>query len=126
MSTLIKKAPFYYEGTVRHYEGDTTFEGSEFRYPLRGIKNCHYDVDISSVSSCPSVHAYLTGVMEVEDTSDGTLFERPFEIEEEALIMDKEDDEGEGYICPGDNFILEDILLLIITSSLPLRVRKPE
>lgn len=124
MSTLIKKAPFFYEGTVRHYEGDTIFEGLECRYPIRSIKSCHYDVEISSVSSCPSLSAHLTGVMVVEDTSDAVIFELPFEIAEEALIMDKEDDEGEGYICPGDSFILEEILLLIIESSLPLKVRR--
>lgn len=122
----IKKATFYREGVVRNYEGDTLFEGLEFRYPLRGIKSCHYEVEITSLSSEPNLVARLTGIMTLEDTLDGTIFDRPFSLEEEALIMEKEDDEGSGYIFPGPSFVLEEVLLAIISSSLPLRVRKEE
>ena len=38
---------------------------------------------------------------------------------------DEEDDEGEGYIVPGNSVDLDEIALRIIVSSLPIKVVRP-
>lgn len=112
------------KGKEKPFEGETLFEGREFRYPLRGMKECHYFVKATVLDNRPHLHIETSGVMEVEDTLTGERFLKPFEIEEECDIMEEEDDEGSGYILPGNNIDLEEVVLLVIESSLPLRVRK--
>ncbi len=112
-------------GREDSYSFDTAFPNYSFHYPLRKVLQMHVEAKIYREKTGIYVDISLKGRLEVEDTSDASIFELPISFFEKALaIMDKEDGEGEGYIFEGNSFDLEELALLLIESHLPIRVTR--
>lgn len=126
MLKLVKSA--VQEGRDTLFEGkDVSFEGYSLHYPLRKVLSCNYEGKLNRYNDKLYCSLRLECVLEVEDTSDCTLFEYPLSFEEKDLeVMEEEDGEGEGYIFPGNTVDMDLFALTLIQSHLPIRLRKGE
>lgn len=107
------------------YSFDTAFEKYPLHYPLRKVLSGHVDAKAYREKTGIYVDLSFQGKLEVEDTSDASLFELPISFDEKMVaIMDEEDGEGEGYIFEGNSFDIEELALLLIESHLPIRLTK--
>lgn len=113
-------------GRSLDYAVDTSFHGYELSYPLLGIESCHYEASLTKVGGRNHADYVIDVTMRLEDSRDAVAFLSDKHIEESADILDEEDDEGEGYIVPGNSVDLDEIALRIIVSSLPIKVVRPE
>lgn len=112
-------------GRDASYSFDTVFANYPLHYPLRKVLEAHVDAKVHREKTGIYVDLSLQGKLEVEDTSDATLFELPISFSEKMVaIMDEEDGEGEGYIFLGNSFDLEELALLTLESHLPIRVTR--
>lgn len=112
-------------GRDASYSFDTVFENYPLHYPLRKVLKAHVDAKAYREKTGIYVDLSLQGELQVEDTSDATLFELPISFEEKMIaIMDEEDGEAEGYIFEGNSFDLEELALLALESHLPIRVTR--
>lgn len=114
------------KGRTLSYSVDPDFSGYELRYPIRAIKSCHYETEATRLDEYPHLYYHIKAVLSLEDSRDAVVFDQEVELEDEVDVMDKEDDTGEGYILPGSSIDLDLICLSILSSSLPIRVTRPE
>lgn len=108
------------------FENDTTFKDYQKRYPLNDVESCHYEVKANRHDGFIMLNFKIKGKLSVFDTRDNVIFLYPINIKEETEILDDEDGDREGYIVSGANLDLDDLTLLIIQSSLPLRLVRKE
>lgn len=112
------------QGRETPFEGKgLTFEGYPLHYPLRKVLSCDYEGALNRYEGKIYLSMRLSATLEVEDTSDATLFEYPLSFEERDIeIMETEDGEGEGYIFPGNTLDIDEVALTLIQSHLPIRL----
>lgn len=108
------------------FENETTFKGYQKRYPLNDVESCSYKVKANRHDGFIILNFLIKGKLSVFDTRDNEIFVYPINIKEETEILDDEDGDREGYIVSGANLDLDDLTLLIIQSSLPLRLVRKE
>lgn len=114
------------KGRTLSYSVNPDFAGYELRYPLKAIKECHYEAEATRLDEYPHLYYHIHAILSLEDSRDAVIFDKEVELEDEVDIMDKEDDTGEGYILPGSSIDLDLVCLSILSSSLPIRVTRPE
>ncbi len=114
------------KGRTLAFSNDTVFEGYEINYPIKSVKSCHYEAKATRVASYPHVYFIIDATLELFDSRDGVPFTKEVKIEDEVDIMEKEDDNGDGFICPGSSIDLDLVALSLIVSSLPLRIVRPD
>lgn len=124
MKTIAKSA--IVKGRDLVYSSDPSFAGYALRYPLKEIPKCHYEAKITKKGAYPHVMIDISAELIVFDTRTGHPFLYPFSHQEEADILDEEDGEGVGYIIEGSSIDLDELCLLMISSSLPLRLLEKE
>ena len=108
------------------YAVDTDFHGYELSYPILGVEGCHYEASLSKFGGRNHADYVIDVTLRLEDSRDAVPFISHRHIDESADLLDEEDEEGEGYIVPGNSVDLDDIALRIIVSSLPIKVVRPE
>jgi len=105
---------------------DSRFEGYSLPYPIKAVNRCHYEAKLIRNDNYPSLKINVDGELVVYDTRTGIPFAYQVSFVEKADILDEEDGEGSGYIIPGNSIDLDELCLMMIVSSLPLRLVKDE
>lgn len=113
------------KGRTLSFASDPTFRGYELHYPIRAIKDCHYEANATKIGDYPHVSLVIRATLTLEDSRDGVLFDKTIHLKDEADVMESEDDIGDGYIFPGSSIDLDLLCLSMIASSLPIRIVRP-
>ena len=114
------------KGRTLSFCNDTTFEGYSIEYPIKSVVSCHYEAKGSRLASYPHIVYSIDATLTLYDSRDGVPFEKKIHIDEEVDIMEQEDDNGDGFICPGSSIDLDLLALSLIVSSLPLRINRSD
>ena len=93
--------------------------------PLLGVSNCEVDV---AVYLGDDDHIYcdydISAALSLQDSRTLEPFNDDLSLSDSVEILSSPLDEGEGYIFEGTTFELEELLLSIIKTSLPLAPKK--
>ncbi len=101
-----------------------TKEHFENSYPIRGMKSCHVEGEISKHEGLIEASLLIEGVAILEDSYTAELFDKKLKVEGTYAILEDEDGEAEGFIVPGKVIELESLCLSILRFSLPIKVLK--
>lgn len=120
----ISKSSLLAGKTIEFSNDDVRAEGYALHYPLRGIKELSYVGRAYKMGKRPHVEMLIRGKLVLEDGYDGSLFENYIVLEEETYILSSGEEDEEGYIFPEGSFDLDELCLLLVEGSLPMRVSK--
>ncbi len=112
------------KGRTLSYEADVK-DPKNLPYPILALKECHYVADVTKLANYNHGSYEIRAILTLEDSRDAVPFDKEISLKEEVDFLDKEDDEGEGFIVEGNSIDLDDIALKIIVSSLPIRICRP-
>lgn len=113
------------KGREAVYESDESLSSYPVEYPISSIKSCHYEASLVRVGNYIQCSMFINAELELIDTYDGVKFTKKHKVEETFDILDDEDGEGEGYIVKGNSIDLDELVIRVITSSLPIKVVRP-
>lgn len=113
-------------GRAAEYTSDEDISSYPVSYPLAGIKKCHYDASLQRVGEYIQCSLYINSLITLIDSRDGVHFDKKWRVEETFDILDDEDGEGEGYIVKGNSIDLDELVIRVIASSLPIKNVRPE
>ena len=121
MKKIAKSAVTF--GRSQTFSSDGPLKDDGIRYPLIAIPSCHYEGEMYREND-GRLWVKICGFAElnVYDTRTDIPFLRPTKFQETAEILDDEDGEGEGYIVVGPNVDLDELVVRILTSSLPAQL----
>ncbi|MCR5078833.1 MAG: hypothetical protein K6B65_02805 [Bacilli bacterium] len=93
--------------------------------PLLGVNRCEVDV---AVYLGDDDHIYcdygISATLVLEDSRTLEPFEEEVSLSDSVEILPSPLEEGEGYIFEGSSFELEELILAIMKSSLPIAPKK--
>ncbi len=101
---------------------DCPLGSREMPYPIVGIKSLEYTGKAYNDGKYPHVEMAIRAVVTLEDSYDAVHFDKEITLEDEADIMEDEDEEGEGFIMPGKDIDLDLLAVSFIHSYLPIKV----
>lgn len=94
-------------------------------YPILEVISLYYEGEAYLNGKYPHIEISIEAEVKLEDSLDGVAFNKKMKIKDEADILAKEDEVGEGYIYEGSDIDLDELSILMLHSALPLRVRRP-
>ncbi|MCQ2772754.1 MAG: DUF177 domain-containing protein [Bacilli bacterium] len=112
-------------GRAAEYSSDEDLSSYKVSYPLAGVKACHYDASLQRVGEYIQCSFFINSTITLIDSRDGVHFDKKWRVEETFDILDDEDGEGEGYIVHGNSIDLDELVIRVITSSLPIKNTRP-
>lgn len=107
-------------GRTLYFSSDTNFVGYEIDYPIKAVESCHYEAKATRLNDYPHVAFSIEANLTVYDSRDGKPFAKRCVINDEVDVMEKEDEDGDGFIMPGGSIDLDLLALSLIVSSLPI------
>ncbi len=103
-------------------EGEFSYVKDECKehYPLIEVPSCHLRGLFENAGDILTFNYELKAKIIVSDSRTATPFEMEIEDEGIADVLPSYDTEGDGYVFEGTSFELEDLLLCLIVSNVPL------
>ena len=105
------------------YNGPLDFSSFDFGkyFPLLGIKDCSVEFeDYRNEEEKLMVYVYAQATLSLSDARDSAPFDSPIEVESEFQILDSIGEEGEGYVYKENAIEVEELVLLVLKSEIPL------
>ncbi|OPZ34330.1 MAG: hypothetical protein BWY98_01110 [Tenericutes bacterium ADurb.BinA155] len=106
---------------------DESFTPDYFKdsYPIKDILSCHLEGEIAKSKTYLQADLTITAKVVLLDSYTNEPFRQKITLQEKVDLLEKEDEEGEGYIIEGNEIDLSELCLKMIRSSLPIKVLKP-
>ena len=93
-------------------------------YPLLGIKDAYVEGLIERNDEFLTANIYVSAILILADARTRESFEHPVEVDDIYDLLESPEEEGEGYIFPGNYFELEELVYSILRSQVPLAPKK--
>jgi Uncharacterized ACR, COG1399. len=94
-------------------------------YPIKDISSCHLDGQISKGKDYLHASFHIVAEVVLLDSYTNEPFQKKIVLDEEADLLEEDNQEAEGYIIEGKEIDLSLLCLKMIRSSLPIKVLKP-
>ena len=95
-------------------------------YPLLGIRDAYVEGLIERNDDFLTANIYVSAVLVLSDARTREPFEYPVEVDDVYDLLQSPEEEGDGYIFPGNSFELEDLIFSILRSQVPIAPKKED